>query len=71
MGGRVALLENLPEQMWRKAEDSSQNCSELSVRLEEDSETMVWKCQLSICQKTPQNCESPPEQKIQLVRTNP
>lgn len=63
-----ACLENLPEQAWRKAESSGPSCIELSVRLGEALETVVWKCQLSICQK--ENCKSPPDQKILLVRTN-
>ena len=69
MGGRVAHFENLPEQVRRKAEGSGPSGDGLSVKLGEASETMVWKCQLSTCQKV--NRESPPEQKIQLVRTNP
>lgn len=69
MGGRVARLQNLPEQAQRKAEGSGPSCGELSVRLGDVSESVVWKCQLSTCQK--ENHERRPEEKIQFVRTNP
>ncbi|KFP40885.1 Peroxiredoxin-6, partial [Chlamydotis macqueenii] len=46
----------------RGSQGSGPSCGELSVRLQE---MVVWKCQLSTCQKG--NHESPPEQKIQLV----
>jgi len=68
-GGRVARLENLPEQARREAEGSGPSCGQLSVRLGEASEAVVWKCQLGTSWK--ENCERPPEQKTQLVRTSP
>lgn len=56
------MQEGLPEK-------SQGNPGEPSVRLGDALGTEVWKCQLSTCQK--ETGESPPEQKVQLVRTNP